>query len=295
MIESSIVPGDPDQASALSVMREMASIVRELGLPPNGGRVVGGTDKLPEALAKELGERVLYEAEVKRIEQKADRVRILFVRKGRFHAADADRVVVAIPYSVLRDVEITPALSPKKQKAIREMKLVSVSRVWLQSSNRYWNLRGESGDADSDLLVGDVKDETAMLPGPKGVLSAYLSNAKAREMCARIPPERVMAALSDFEKIHPGMGDHLSVGLVKCWDEEPFAKGAYPWFAVGQMTEFGTALYAPEGRLHFAGDHTSNRPGFMHGAVESAKRAVAEVLAALRPKPTSVTDERQRA
>ncbi len=104
-----------------------------------------------------------------------------------------------------------------------------------------------------------------------------------------------MTALSDFEKIHPGMGDHLSVGLVKCWDEEPFAKGAYAWFAVGQMTEFGSALHAPEGRLHFAGDHTSNRPGFMHGAVESAKRAAAEVLAALTPKPTSVTDERPRA
>jgi len=31
--------------------------------------------------------------------------------------------------------------------------------------------------------------------------------------------------------------------------------------------------------LHFAGDHGSHRPGFMHGALASAQRAVAEIAA----------------
>ena len=32
-----------------------------------------------------------------------------------------------------------------------------------------------------------------------------------------------------------------------------------------------------EGRVHVAGDHTSHMPGWMHGALASAKRVVTEV------------------
>jgi monoamine oxidase len=44
------------------------------------------------------------------------------------------------------------------------------------------------------------------------------------------------------------------------------------------MTEFGPAIASVEGRMHFAGDQTSYRPGFMHGAVSSAGRVVREIL-----------------
>jgi monoamine oxidase len=40
-------------------------------------------------------------------------------------------------------------------------------------------------------------------------------------------------------------------------------------------------LAAPEGRIHFAGDHTSSRPGWMQGALDSGLRAAGEVAAAL--------------
>jgi monoamine oxidase len=34
----------------------------------------------------------------------------------------------------------------------------------------------------------------------------------------------------------------------------------------------------PEGRLHFAGEHTSSWMGWMEGALESGERAAREVL-----------------
>jgi monoamine oxidase len=33
----------------------------------------------------------------------------------------------------------------------------------------------------------------------------------------------------------------------------------------------------PEGRVHFAGDHTSAMPGWMNGALGSGKRAALEI------------------
>jgi len=69
-------------------------------------------------------------------------------------------------------------------------------------------------------------------------------------------------------------------GASKCWDEDPFARGVYAYFKPGQIMELGPAIASGEGRVHFAGDHTSCRPGFMHGAVSSARRVVREILAA---------------
>jgi monoamine oxidase len=96
------------------------------------------------------------------------------------------------------------------------------------------------------------------------------------------PEARVAAALEDAERVHPGLKAALTTGESVAWDAEPFARGAYAWFKPGELTELGPAAKAPEARVHFAGDGTSYRPGFMHGALSSVKRVVAEVLEAGR-------------
>lgn len=46
------------------------------------------------------------------------------------------------------------------------------------------------------------------------------------------------------------------------------------------MTRLLPHLADPEGRIHFAGDHTSEMPGWVQGALASGRRAAAEVAAA---------------
>lgn len=45
------------------------------------------------------------------------------------------------------------------------------------------------------------------------------------------------------------------------------------------MSAHFVALRAPEGRIHFAGEHTSRRFASMEGALESGKRAATEIIA----------------
>jgi monoamine oxidase len=48
---------------------------------------------------------------------------------------------------------------------------------------------------------------------------------------------------------------------------------------VGQAASYGLIAAAPEGRLHFAGEHTSiNNQGFLDGAVETGERAAREIF-----------------
>jgi monoamine oxidase len=100
-----------------------------------------------------------------------------------------------------------------------------------------------------------------------------------------MPPDaRIQAALADVDRVHPDLRSHLVHGDSVAWETEPFQRGAYAYFKPGQLTELAPAAAAPEGVIHFAGDGTSHRPGFMHGALASARRVVDEIVAAEQPE-----------
>lgn len=270
------------EVSGAFLLREMAAFFRDVALGAGAGRIAGGSDRLPSALAAALGGRVAYGAEVTRVEHDARGARVTFSRDGRPASIDADRVVFAVPFTVLRRVAIDPPPSPAKARAIAELPAVSVARVYAEVDERFWLARGEAGDVETDLPSGTIRDETALQVGATAaVLGAYLSGDAARRAAAQgDDAARVRAFVDDAERARPGVRARVRAGAVKCWDEDPFARGAYAWFRPGQMTAFGDALSRPEGRVHYAGDQTSHRPGFMHGAVASAKRVVGEILGA---------------
>ena len=207
-------------------------------------------------------------------------------RTGR-HRIDAARVVLTMPFAVLRRIEVAPAWSAPKARAIAALGMTSVTRIWLESDRRFWRERGEAGRVETDTEVHAVQDETELQPGEGGVLGLYLSGAAARAWGALDRGASIRRGADEVERMHPGLGEHLVGGERIVWDREPFAGGAYPCFTPGQLTEHAAAAAAPEGVIHFAGDGTSYRPGFMHGALASARRVVAEITAATGAAPAA--------
>jgi len=69
------------------------------------------------------------------------------------------------------------------------------------------------------------------------------------------------------------------------WTADPWTRGCYgAHFPPGTWTQFGPALRRPAGLLHWAGTETATEwSGYMDGAVQSGKRAAAEILDALPP------------
>src|SRR5262252_4281118 len=119
-------------------------------------KIKGGNDLLPTAFADRMSDKILYGAEAARIEQDSRGVRITFLQGGAHHTVSGDFAVCAIPFSVLKDVEVSPAFSPEKQKAIREMPYRSCTKVFLQSKRRFWADEKLSGFAQTDLPIGQV-------------------------------------------------------------------------------------------------------------------------------------------
>ena len=279
-IDSMLGVGDAglEGMSALAMLQEWASILREIKLGGNG-RVVGGCEQLPKALARQLGERVLYGAEVRGVQQGEHGVELAFRRSGSEQRIAVDHLILAIPPPLLRKLVISPALPADKARAIAEIALESVTRVWAQTDRRFWIERGESGRVDTDSPLGPVRDESEGMGGNSGLLGLYVKRAEASHLAALSDEARRQTALEFLELAQPGVKRYLVATASKCWSSEPFQQGAYTYFKVGQAATFGPALARAEGRLHFAGDHASHRPGFMHGALAAAQRVVAEVVA----------------
>jgi monoamine oxidase len=64
----------------------------------------------------------------------------------------------------------------------------------------------------------------------------------------------------------------FEVGASYMWHDDDLAGGAFALFDPGQQTRLHEAIVAPEGRVHFAGEHASLAHAWIQGAIESGLR-----------------------
>ncbi len=268
-----------DGAESYSALNMLSQLVDEAATK-EVFTIRGGNDLLPEAFATRLAGDIRYGAPVTRIEHDDRGVRVVYEQAGSPTTLAADRLVCAVPFSVLRRIDVSPGFSPEKQRAIDELPTTSVTRVYLQSRERFWLAQGFDGSALTDLPMRGLGDRTVAQPGPRGILESFRSGVGARRAAELSEPERIASTLDDASKLYPDVREHFEVGTTWVWDDDPWARGGYIYFKPGQMYSIRPHISRPEGRIHFAGEHASTRPGWMQGALESGDRAAREINAA---------------
>jgi monoamine oxidase len=259
--------------SALVMLREIAHRSRT----KQNYYIRGGTDLLPRAFAAKLSDRIRYGAPVVGVEQDSNGVRVAYLHAGARESLPADRVVCAVPFSVLRRIKVSPEFTPEKRRAVDEVPYTSVARTYLQTSTKFWLEEGLTGSATTDLSNMLVFDGAPGQSPRRGIIEAYFAGPQARRLTALREGERVLSTLALMEKVHPRIRREFEVGATKCWDEDEWARGAYAWYRPGQMASLLPHVARPEGRIHFAGEHASSLFGWMQGAFESGNRAAREI------------------
>jgi monoamine oxidase len=227
---------------------------------------------LPKAFAQKLADKIHYGAAVVRIEQDAQSVRAIFLQAGEQQTMTAERLLCALPFSVLRNVEVAPAVSAQKQKIIKKLEYASVSRAYLQTKRRFWEEKKLNGFALTNNGV-EIWHPTHSQPGQRGILMTYVRGEQSHPITQMKPDERVASALKEMEKIHPGVRQYLEGGASKCWDEDEWSRGA--WAIMNPLDMIQMAQ--PEGRVHFAGEHLSLWPSWMQGALASGNSAAKQI------------------
>ena len=105
-------------------------------------KVIGGNQKVVDALAKTLESQIEREYHLESLTEKGMEYRLNFQNGKEIYA---DFVIMTIPFSVLRDVKMNVDMSPKKAKCIKELSYGTNSKMFLGMKNRIWREQGFSG------------------------------------------------------------------------------------------------------------------------------------------------------
>jgi len=240
--------------------------------PTRFRKVKGGNDNLPKAFAQRLGDKILYGSPVVKIDQDEKSARVTFLEKGARQILSADRVLCALPFTLLRNIELPASFPGRKRDIIQNLRYDSVSRVYLQTKKRSWEEKGLNGFAITSDGV-EIWQPTWNQPGPRGILMTYNRPGQAERIAAMKEPERISSTLNQLDPWFPGLRDNFEKATTKCWIEDEWSRGAWAFIGPKDLV----AASAPEGRLHFAGEHLSPWFSWMQGALDSGLRAVKQI------------------
>lgn len=251
----------------------------------------GGNDQLPAAIAARLGDRVRYESPALRLAHGEDGVTVTYRdRSGTRHQVRADHCICTVPFPVLRRVEIQPAFSQDKMAAIERYQLLPMARQYFQTRTRFWHddPAGRLGGLNmvgTDTIVERVWNTSALQPDTgMGMLHSYMMDAHATAFAGLDRTSRAGTWRRAISRILPGLRSREVVAsYAKVWQDDPWQLGGFALIEPDQFQWMWPAARKAEGRVHFAGEHTSVFPGWQNGALESAERVVREVLESTTP------------
>jgi monoamine oxidase len=250
-------------------------------------RIAGGNSRLVAALASRLSAGQIRT----RSELVAIRARsgggfdLTFAEDGARPTVSADRVVLALPFSILRrSVDYGRAgFGEVKRRAIEQLGMGSNTKLHVGFSSRVWRDRGNNGDTYSDRGYQTTWEVSRGQPGRSGVLVDYTGGNTANTFASGDPARHARTFLDRLEPVLPGVSRAWDGNVtVDYWRGYEWTRGAYSFYKPGQYQSFGGAEEEPSGRCFFAGEHTTQDfQGYLNGAVFSGERAAAEVLGSL--------------
>lgn len=234
-------------------------------------RLAGGTQQLSVRMAEELGERVQLSAPVRAIREGDDEVVAGEV--------SARRAIVAVPPALAGRIEYDPPLPGARDQLTQRMPMGSVIKCMAVYEEPFWRHDGLSGQAVSLPGPAQVVFDNTPPNGSAGLIG-FLEGRDAREMASLPETERREAVLRGFQRLFGRRASHPIRYVEKDWSSEAYSRGCYAGvLGPGAWTGYGRALREPVGRIHWAGTETATRwMGYMDGAIQSGKRAAAEVL-----------------
>lgn len=225
----------------------------------------------------------------------------------------ADVAIVTIPFSALRQVETAPLFSYGKRRAIEELHYDAATKVLLEFSLRWWEFTEDDWKRELDAIKpglyqfyldgkgqpdrpatgvaggGSVSDNANRFiyypshhtPGSKGgvVLASYSWADDALRWDSQDDNERYANAMRGLQAVHGKRIEafYTGRGQTQSWLHNRYACGEASVLTPNQYVRLHPHIPTPEGPIHFAGEHTSLKPAWIEGSLESAVRTALEV------------------
>ncbi len=258
--------------------------------------IVEGNEAIVRGIANRLPGPVNLGRKLVRAKKLADgRIELTFKQGNKTVTAVHDRVVLTLPFSVLREVDLDPSLGLPdwKRYAIQNLGYGTNAKLMVGFGARPWAALGSNGTAYTDRahLQNCWETNAADATASRAILTDYTGGKLGESLRPNTAQADAADFLADLDTVYPGAnaaatrsGGKLLVHL-EHWPSNPLSRGSYTCNGPGYFTSICDNEAKAVGNLHFAGEHTSSFyewQGFMEGAALSGLRAAGEILAALK-------------
>jgi len=229
-------------------------------------KIDGGTRRLAEAILADAAAQLRLNQHVASIEQ--DEAGVVVTTEGGKQYT-ARQLILALPLSVLNDLEIRPALSPRKREAAAKGQAGRGAKLWVKVQGRQERFVALGPEAGALNFV-----QAEYIDHDSTTLVCFGPDAGAVDV------DDIAAAQRHLDSIVPGLKVLDVAG--HDWVADEHARSTWPMHYTGYLTQYLAELQRPEGRIRLAGsDFANGWGGFIDGAIESGLDAAREVSGAL--------------
>jgi monoamine oxidase len=229
----------------------------------------GGNQQITNKLAAKLSNYIETSTQLESIRSTAKgRYRVSLRQGGVSKEEMFDRVILAIPFSVLRQIDIGVRLPAVKQAAIKEVGYGTNTKLATSYSDRLWrNKYRSNGQSFSDLDISETWEASRYTPIKAGIITSFSGGQLGVKIARSNPTEVGSKFTQQFDKIFPGVGKLSNAqSIASAWINSPFSRGSYSCYLVGQWTKFAGVEGERVGNLFFIGEHCSiEAQGYMEG------------------------------
>ncbi len=191
----------------------------------------------------------------------------------------ADKVIVTVPLTVLQsnDILFQPPLPATRVDALARIGMDRGMKIIMKFSTRFW-----PQNTGYIYAPGSVPLYWATGAGGRGedlILTAFVCGEKANELSAQ-GDAMITSILSDLDALFGEASTYYQTHYIQDWGNEPFIRGAYSYSKVGTSNAREIIAGPLSDKVYFAGEatHTQGHFATVHGAMETALRAVNEIL-----------------
>ena len=260
-------------------------------------KIAGGNERLPQAMAGSLPEECLrLHHQLVRLERTGEHALVLtFATAAGFVEVPCEQVILALPFSTLRHVDYQQAgFDALKCMAIEELGYGTISKLFLEFERPYWYEHGPWPQPGNGFIVTDLDAQTFWDSSHGQTGGGLLANyTSGRQGASYAPPsayattadsaliqQYAASSLAQLERVFPGISPHYTGRAALSYPTgDPFLRGSYACWRVGQYTRFAGSEGLRQGPVHFAGEHCSlDFQGFMEGAAREGARAAREIM-----------------
>ncbi|XP_022707203.1 amine oxidase [flavin-containing]-like [Varroa jacobsoni] len=244
-------------------------------------KLLGGMQKLPEAMAASLKWRVKLKCPVVSITHGSTAVHVVCEDGRNFMGSHA---ILAMSPHLMTKIHFRPSVGSHRIQLQQRMPMGSAWKVQLYYKETFWRSMGFSGAIE---IMSDQEDYvTSILDDSKPdcscpSLTGFVVGDKARKFLN----EKWETRRDNFvTTIAKAFNSTLAYNFTKYeehnWMNDEYSGGCYSsLMPPGVLTTFKSVLSDPIGQIHYAGSDTATEwLGFMSGAIMAGERAAKEII-----------------